>query len=150
MTQIEQIKAEIERRIEQISKTPEDNETLNAVLGGQAHELMTLLSYIKSLPQEQPQGLDEAATIMADECLQGLPISGELLPSLKEVVKIAVKHGAKWMTKQGVEGYVVESASPVCTPEHPQQVITLLYDLNATNYVKAGDKVIVQIRKKED
>ena len=73
--------------------------------------------------QEKPEGLDEVARIMADECLQGLPINGEVIPALKDIIKIAVHYGAEWdrtqMTKKvDVE---LENAFQVYSDNHPYE-----------------------------
>ena len=65
------------------------------------------------------------------------------------------KAGAEWqrakMLKNAVEGYVLESSNPAMKiGEKPKPLITLLYEETNENYVVGGDKVIVQIRKKEE
>jgi hypothetical protein len=93
MTQIEQIKAEIERRMK---KNQQDATESGA---GAFYEDRELLSFINSLPAEQPsEDLEEAANIYANK--QGL--------ELKPFAIKFFKSGAQWqkeqMMKSAIEG----------------------------------------------
>ena len=52
MTTKELIRAEIERRIEAIANAPSDNGVMDSINGAKGHELMTLLSFLDTLPDE--------------------------------------------------------------------------------------------------
>ena len=136
---IEKIKAEIERLKKEYEVRPWEEVTSHGV----AETFSELLSFIESLDKEQPQGLDEAA----EEYTYG-DLSEE---ERKEVECVAdslidaFKAGAEWQREQG--------------ETHNEMVYAFNGDGN-TRYISGiflspknfelADKVIVQIRKKEN
>ena len=75
----------------------------------------------------------------------------DLLELAKHFFDFGKQTGASWMAGQGVNGYVVESFNPATESGKPNlHGITILYEDNDDNYVVAGDKVIVQIRRKDE
>ena len=130
MTQVEKIKAEVERRIK-------ENERVGFL--NNANELASLLPFIESLDREQHQELDEAA----EKCESYYDVGDEqgYLYTHKGDIADAFRAGARWIAEQ-VETYEVEviknGINGVCTIQH------------SVDSFKPGDKVIVQIRKKEE
>ena len=63
-----------------------------------------------------------------------------------------IMFGAEWMAKQGVYAYCIESSNPVSeSPDKKYHSITLTYEENENiPYVRASDRVFIQIRKKEE
>ena len=102
--QVELIKKEIERRIEETAKAPSDNGIMDSVLGARVHELMTLLSFIATLSDEPPaDGLEEEIKSFFDgwhiEDDLGLVKADGWTPNLSDIFDIA-RHFAEWQKEQ--------------------------------------------------
>ena len=129
MSQIDQIRAEIERRIEKY---------------GQDYQLLTLLEFIDNLERkEQPvcDGLEEAAEKYS------LPNEKPLIPYTKNDIKQAFKAGAMWDREQGVtkEGVISRYANG---SSNFLSFRTWFPELDTK--FQPDDKVIIQIRKKDE
>ena len=150
MTQIEKIKAEIERRIKALEKT-----FPNIYYEGEVCGLKRLLSFIESMEKElpaihpcevckigikssadEPQGLDEAS----EEYSERETCYANDSHLQKQTTKLAFKAGAKWAAEHGVsyDSTVIHGANDML-------FVTALLD---GKDFKEGDKVTVQIRKK--
>lgn len=92
-----------------------------------------LCGYGAKCDTELPQGLDEAAKEHSKQAFNGMLIEDNI---------DAFIAGAKWMAEQGVITEQVVGRTPL---NGPNGVTVFLYDFDG---FKAGDKVIVQIRKK--
>ena len=92
---IDKIRAEIERRIKYI----EDNEESLYEPFGKTCELKELLSFLDTLQEQEPQGLDEAAEkYRRDSCNAAMfPNIDGPMPEYGGSVKDAFKAGAEWM-----------------------------------------------------
>ena len=129
MTLLQQIRAEIERRKNAL---PDDWIGAPAVY----EEYESLLSFLDTLQEQEPKGLDDAAEEYAyNEC----PSQGVANIECEKHFKA----GAKWMAEQGIscEGEIVKDIS------NKLAVTAKLPELERIG--KFGDKVIVQIRKKQ-
>ena len=100
------------------------------------------------LLKKQPQELDEAAEEFLPEshgyfpCGMSLNASEEEGWSRKQMLAM-FKAGAKWMAEQGVTTEQTVGRTPL---NGPNGVTVFLYDFDG---FQPGDKVVVQIRKKE-
>ena len=154
MTIIEQIKAEIERRVKELDEQIVDIYDSKAVL--RKNELQRLLSFLSTLESEKPvpNDLEEAAKRIV---VSLIPTFGQKYEdgsyvkgirdyfSLDELIGI-VKAGAEWMAEQGVSmEYEVEDK---CLELGYGSLPGLDPIINLPDSFKPGDKVIVQIRKK--
>ena len=147
------MKAEIKRRIADYERQIEELESRDAILsiselGDKQAELQDLLSFLDTLEQEPNpsksvglEGLDE----VAEEYGKKHTFCPDEWTSTKEIADIlacAVRFGAAWMAGQGVTcgGRIMKASTGETYAE--------------SDYVpldgKCGDKVVVQIRKKED
>lgn len=136
----EQIIQNIKTRISTIESYHPEEYVLNK---GILLELKDLLSMIEKDEPSLPSNLDEVALQWCDSVkfysdLSGTPIN-------------AFKAGAKWMAEQGEtkEGIVVDNNDYIDFEDNS------FIDVRPTLYKKAfnlhdGEKVIVQIRKKEE
>ena len=161
MNQIQTIKQEIERRIEQVEDF-KDNPV--------ADELRNILSFIESLEKEQPkrklrkvcnlredlkadkpieERLEELRQIRAEKdrldeaAEESAKKEGFLAGPVHNAAARTFKAGAKWMAEQGWHEEAVIKGS--------EDVVWLTYNvelpIDLAKYFKDGDKVIVQIRK---
>lgn len=136
MSNIERIKAEIERYIAHYEKIDR-----NDFSNGELYICQELLSFIEQLEEEQPQGLDEAAEDYGKKH-KFLPDEWTSLDEIGHIISKTFKAGAKWMEEQGV------------TKEAIIGMATKDIEINVSGRVLdelelgPGDKVIVQIRKK--
>ena len=144
MTQIEQIKAEIERLKECVGKASSDLCDFNDHMIGELSAYENIENFINSLSQE-PQGLEEAAEEVNKRGLIGFEGSCWLT---EEMPKDYFKAGAQWLAEQGVsvDGKVVMDFSDPADIIN-RRLIAKLGD--ALLHIEPCD-VIVQIRKKED
>ena len=94
MTQLKQIKAEVER----LGRNWDGDKDATLFQA----DLREILSLIKSLEKEEPKGLDEAAEkYRKDSCNAAMkPNIDGPMPEYGGSVKDAFKSGAKWMAKQ--------------------------------------------------
>jgi len=114
-------------------------------------ERLDTLALIDELQQEQPSlpsNLDKAAEEYADYNSRRWQEDGDIYYDHSKIMD-AFKAGAKWMAKQGVYAYCIESSNPVSeSPDKKYHSITLTYEENEnTPYVRAGDRVKVILRK---
>lgn len=125
----------------------EDHKGLRAVLGGQCLVLTEIIEIIDSLPQEQPSlpsNLDEAAEHWVDDVdnTRGCDYIGEV------AAEHAFKEGAKWMAEQGYSQEEIVDDKSLEIGYGVLPGITPI--INLPDSFNPGDKVIVQIRKKEE
>ena len=142
MTTIEKIRQEIERRIKLYSVTNEKEQWI-------VNTYWSVLSYLDTIQVDEPEGLDEAAEEYAYKAkeTEEKEIEAELPLGAIFFARDAFKAGAEWDRTQGVtftspidydnDGYFLDSF------EQQSAAINRLG-------LKVMDKVIVQIRKKED
>lgn len=131
----DQIRAEIERRKDLYKRTysalhPDDLEA--SISYGQARCMDELLDFLDTLPEQEPQGLDEAANEFANQdCVTFISRKKGFIA------------GAEWMAGQGI------TAEAVMQYDDVDDLVPTLP--NMENYeFSVGDKVIVQIRKKDE
>ena len=163
----EEIKAEIKRQQRKLTIISQSNNTelcRDAAIQNGTYE--HLLSFIESLEKElptihpcevckvgikssteEPQGLDEAATFSSIDYVDSIPDGGtDKHPWNDEDVETAYqngfKAGAKWMAEQGT---TIEAEIDETSLKNP--FIPDIYLIGQP--FNLGDKVIVQIRKKE-
>lgn len=147
MANIEKIKAEIERlkELHRIPTFPGDKYEEGCVNGYQL-ALDKLLSFIESLEKEQPKRLDEAADL-AIKGIWPIVICGAFYFTRPRLLD-AFKAGVKWMTEQGVS-FEYEVEDETLEPGYGK-LVGLNPIINLPDSFDVGDKVIVQIRKKEE
>ena len=154
MTKIEQIKAEIERRIAILNKElkPAASEDFVSSWASTANNkrvtLQSILSFIDSLEKEQPKGLDEAAeeavlSVFTDYVDLKTPFREEKISIVKKIFYA----GVKWIEEQYIscDGEVIAVGGSNGT----QKEIEIALPISKPRF-KCEDKVIVQIKKKED
>ena len=144
---IYEIKAEVRKRIDNfrrmhnnaaIKKDYSEMERIDCALG----QLNTLFLFIEQLEKEKPiipKGLDEAAEDFAKR--QGI----ELVPFARKFFKA----GAKWMAEQGWSRELEVKEDAGGYPYIDKHIELYDYDTD-TPFAKKGDKVIVQIRKRDE
>ena len=108
--------------------------------------LNEVLSFIKSMRPQQPKGLDEVAKEIASDIAPTHPDIG--WDECFEKIEDGIKAGAKWMAEQGVSfEYEVEDKTMELGYG---KLVGLNPIINLPDSFDNGDKVIVQVRKKED
>lgn len=96
---------------------------------------------------ESQKGLDEAADMYAPDLPSYNIGTGYLPPQSREDLRIAFKDGAEWMAERGVSmEYEVEDK---CLELGYGSLPGLDPIINLPDSFKPGDKVVVQIRKKD-
>ena len=98
--------------------------------------------------REVSEDLEEQGRIMANELVQGLPIEcASAIPSIKEKIVIAVRHGALWqkeqMMKEAVESEIWNYSSDTDLRAIP------IWGIEKFRHLKDGDKVKLIIIKEE-
>ena len=201
MTLLEQIRAEIERRMDKHweglpdADSPEDDWTHNELCElGAYKELEHLESFLDTLQEQEPQGLDEAAENWCKENCDGFVLRDKTsryvgdgidafkagaewrdkqIPKLPDDLEEAAntiplklltenkesytfdstgmrfpkdcfKAGAKWMARQG------ETKEQVVFEANPRGIPSVPMVLSSVDTFKLDDKVIVQIRQKDE
>ena len=108
MTTKELIRAEIERRIEAIANAPSDNGVMDSINGAKGHELMTLLSFLDTLPDEPVTDCHDLTEAAKKSARQYYVDGGySPFPNTEMASHIAgFKAGAEWQKRKMMEGAV--------------------------------------------
>ena len=153
MTQIDQIKAEIEKR---------QQSAFNAGHLEVAGAMYQLLSFIESLekePRDCGKGIHKQEYTgcdmsWMDEDQRLDEVAQEYLITrygivIDQHIKDAFKAGAKLNAGQRIKAYCIKSYNPVCeTPDKRMHGIEIIYEEKEdTPYVLAGDELTIQIQK---
>lgn len=145
----EKLIAEIERRREKCADIAADerNEDVAEYYRGKEVAYDETSDLITSLQQEQPSlpsNLDEAANNYGVDIRLGYP---RVMDETDRYIYNAFKAGAKWMAEQGVTREVEVKEDAGGYPYIDKHFELYDYDKDEPLF-KAGDKVVVQIRKK--
>ena len=144
---LEQIRAEIERRIAHARENPKSYWDAPSYIDAWRE----ILSFLDTFEEQEPQGLDEAAWEAANTkvSVQTILLWGahEDVYTKEQLIEM-FKAGAEWMAGQGetFESVVLKDAGG-----YPYIPPIEMYDYeNEKAKYNPGDKVIVQIRRKND
>lgn len=120
MTQIEQIKAEIERLMKWKPKAIPSGMRQRDVINIRKSVLLTLKEFINSLPAEQPsEDLEEAANLYANK--QGL----ELKPFARRFFIAGAQWQKEQMMKSAIDAVVVNDETSGCVVDCEQGCLVL-------------------------